>query len=133
MNKSNDPFFQVEMTQKDSTHGKIDLPALYYDVYNVISFYLVDKKAVEEKLEDTPFKLAIKFGNKALVAISYYQYNETSVGSYNEVGLAIPVMLKGEKRPFFGSLLNIYSKMRKRKVGFYILNLPVAHSKNQPL
>ncbi len=125
-----DPFFNVKFTYKETSEGKVELPILYFNVENVIAFFKTDKNRVDKMLENTPYKLGLSIGKKAIVGISFYKYNQTGIGPYNEVGLALPVLLKQDKHRSFliRNLLNNYSKMVKRRLGYYILDLPVTTS-----
>ncbi|MCY3414217.1 MAG: acetoacetate decarboxylase family protein [Candidatus Heimdallarchaeota archaeon] len=120
-----DPFFDVEQETVDTSQGMVDLPILYYEVENVIAFFLCDRKRVEAFLENTAYTLGLSLFGKAIIGLSFYKYKNTSIGSYNEVGIAIPVLKKVEKEPV-SRYLNLYSKMEKRKIGFIILDLPVS-------
>lgn len=125
MRRLNDTFFNVPHTTSHTSQGQVDLPIHYFDVSNSIAFFLADKKAVLDLLHGTPFKPVLTFGTKALVGISFYQYRATSIGPYNEVGIAIPVVPRNSKKPF-SSLLDLYSNIKTRRTGFYVLDLPVS-------
>lgn len=124
MRHLHDAFFKVPNTANHTSSGAVDLPILYFDVSNSIAFFLADKKAVLDLLHGTPFKPVLTFGKKALVGISFYQYRATSIGPYNEVGIAIPVVPRNGTKPF-SSLLDLYSNIKTRRTGFYVLDLPV--------
>lgn len=124
MRRLNDVFFNLPHSANHTSQGQVDLPIFYFDVSNTIAFFLADKQAVTRLLKDTPFQAVLTFGKKALVGISFYQYRDTSIGPYNEVGIAIPVVPRSAKKPF-SSLLDLYSNLTTRRTGFYVLDLPV--------
>ncbi len=67
----------------------------------------------------------MRFANgKALVAIGLYQYRETSIANYNEVGTALVVVPKGLK-PSKAALLSLYGNPDKSDMGFFVIDLPV--------
>jgi hypothetical protein len=63
-------------------------------------------------------------GGKALAGIAFYQYRDTSIGVYNEVGVAIAVVPSGTKAPRY-PLVSMLNTLDKAPVGFCILDLPV--------
>jgi len=104
--------------------GRVELPIPYYDTSNVLAYSLCDTKRVERALQSTGLKPAFSIANRTVIAISFDEYRKTTVGSYNEVGVAIPVMQGGTKAPFRG-INELYSDIKNRELGFYVLSLPV--------
>jgi hypothetical protein len=121
---SNETFFEVEQTKTQTSEGLIDLPALYYEASNVFALFRCDPEKVNTLLKDTPYRVGWKLARKPIVVVSFYEYRDTSIGPYNEVALAIPVLRPEDKKPF-SSFLDNYRKLSKRKLGYYILDLPV--------
>ena len=119
-----DAFFQVKQTKRETTRGAVELPILYFDTSNVLAFFLCDSDKVAEVLKGTEFKPGLTIGKRTAIAISFYEYRHTTVGVYNEVGVAIPVLRKGDRAPLRG-ITDLYGDMQKRKLGFYVLDLPV--------
>lgn len=66
----------------------------------------------------------VVLGERAVVGVSMYEYRVTSVGPYNEVGVAVPVFREGQPRPALGTL-DLLRSAGERQLGFYILDLPV--------
>jgi len=68
------------------------------------------------------------YNGKSLVALALFEYKDTTVGIYNEVGLAIGVKEK-EKKVSFPTLqlFKLLFKLNPQNIpiGFYILHLPV--------
>lgn len=122
------PFFKVPLTQVATTEGAVDLPIMYYDTSMLNAYFLVDKKRVATLLKDTGLTPALTVANKALVALACFEYRDTSVGVYNEVGLAVAVIPKDEKNVRLGGWADILSTTQQpeeRRVAFHILDLPV--------
>lgn len=124
MSNHSDPFFQVPQTTYTTTQGPIDLPIFYFDVSTLLAFFVTNRDAAEAKLDGTGLRPALTFGGRALVAIAHYEYRQTGVGSYNEVGLALPVL--PEDAPTPRNLIQaLYGSVDERHLGFHVLDLPV--------
>jgi hypothetical protein len=124
MSNYSDPFFQVPQTTHTTTQGPIDLPILYFDVSMLLAFFVTKCDAVEAKLSGTGLRPALTIGGRALVGIAHYEYRQTGVGSYNEVGLALPVLPEGAPAPR-NLIQALYGSVDKRHLGFHVLDLPV--------
>ena len=123
----NAPFFQVPRQRVQTTQGAVELPILYYDTSTLNAFFLVDKGKVEAVLKGTGLSPALTIGGKALVALACFEYRDTSVGVYNEVGVAAAVTRNGEALPLGGwrDLLATLRQPEERRVAFHIIDLPV--------
>lgn len=123
----NAPFFQVPRQRVQTTQGAVELPILYYDTSTLNAFFLVDKAKVEAVLKGTGLSPALTIGGKALVALACFEYRDTSVGVYNEVGVAAAVTRNGEALPLGGwrDLLATLRQPEERRVAFHIIDLPV--------
>jgi hypothetical protein len=124
MSDHSDPFFQVPQTTHTTTQGPIDLPILYFDVSTLLAFFVTSRDAVEAKLGGTGLRPALTFGRHALVGVAHYEYRHTGIGSYNEVGLAVPALPEGAPAPR-NPIGALYGPVDKRHLGFHILDLPV--------
>lgn len=118
-----DPFFQYPRTTVASSEGDVELPIFYFDDSTLIAMFWVEhqraKAQVAAGLE------VVKFGNgKALVAMAFYEYRETSIADYREVGVAISVVPAGAKAPSM-PLLSLFSSLDNNAMGFYVIDLPV--------
>ncbi len=119
-----DPFFQYPLTKFQGSEGEIDLPILYFDNSNMIPMFWVDHDKAQAMLEPHALDVVRFAGGKALVAMGFYEYRRTAIGSYNEVGVAIAVTPRGAPRLRF-PLLSLFSSLDKPRVGFYVVDLPV--------
>ncbi|MGE5252225.1 MAG: acetoacetate decarboxylase family protein [Bacteroidota bacterium] len=120
----NSPFFQVPTTAMPTVFGDLIQPALYYDVSTLMAFFATEYYRAASKLSAIGLKPGVMWGNKAVVGLAFYEYRDTSLGPYNEVGLAIPALPAHQSLPF-GGWLDLYASVKTRRLGFYILNLPV--------
>lgn len=115
-------FFEgVSQTPRETSAGDCPLPILYHDASLIGLFYRVDRDRADALLADTPFD-AIPIMGKAVAFLCAFEYRETTVGVYNEVGLAILARQRGTKPSLFGLMRD----MRKvETAGLYVTNLPV--------
>lgn len=124
MSHHSDPFFRVPRTTHTTTQGSVELPILYFDASTLLAFFITDRDLVEAKLEGTGLQPALTLGSRALVGIAHYEYRDTSIGSYNEVGLGLPVLPEGAPAP--RNLIHaLYGSVDERHLGFHVLDLPV--------
>jgi hypothetical protein len=119
-----DGFFDVTVNTHETSQGPVQLPILYFDTSNVMAFFLGRATAVKSLLQGTGLKPALTLGRLAVVGLSFYEYRKTTVGEYNEVGLAIPVLPEGTAAPLAG-LTDLYRDIGSREMGFHVLDLPV--------
>lgn len=118
-------FFDVPRTTEETTAGPVDLPILYYDTSYVFAFFLVDQKAAAAQLDDDALRPAMNFRGKTLIGLANYQYRNSTVGDYGEVGIALPVVPRharsGER--WLQALHCVDNP--DRDLGYQVLHLPV--------
>lgn len=119
-----DPFFQYPRTTFATSEGNVELPILYYDDSQVLALFLVDYDRAQAMVRGEGMEAARFVGGKALVGVAFYEYRQTSIGVYNEVGVAIAVVPAGTRSPSF-PLLSMMRSLDKGSVGFFIVDLPV--------
>jgi hypothetical protein len=127
MTTHDDVFFQVPRSVVSTSEGAVALPIMYYDASALYAFYLVDRDAAAAVITNDRLVPALTVGSRALAAIACYQYRDTSVGLYNEVGLAVCVTADDAKLPAGGwlDMLGSASNPEGRTVGMHVLDLPV--------
>lgn len=123
----NTPFFQVPRSRVPTSEGEVDLPILYYDATAVYAFFLVKAANVDRLLVGTGLVSALRIGQLSLVGVACYEYRNTTVGVYNEVGIAAAVARHGETLTLGGwpDMLRNLSRPEERQHGMYVLDLPV--------
>ncbi len=121
---SQDSFFDYPQTVFNSSQGEVKLPIFYYDVSSVLVFYLADYAKVQELLKPLDLTAARFLNGQALVGFAFYEYRDTDVGAYNEVGLASAIYAPDRPRPVL-SLPHLRKNADSRRIGFYIHHLPV--------
>jgi hypothetical protein len=116
-----DPFFaRVARRPVGTSLGTCDLPILYSDASLLGLLYRVDPNAARP-LIDPAFEPWIVFG-KALAMVCAFEYRDTTIGPYGELGLGLLIKRRGA----CPSLLGALADMRKETdAGLYIVNLPV--------
>ncbi len=119
-----DPFFQYPRTPFATSEGSVDLPILYYDDSQLLALFLVDYDAAQAQVRDHGMDAVRFVGGKALAGVAFYEYRETTVGVYNEVGVAIAVVPSGTPAPAM-PMLSMLGSLDKGRVGFFIIDLPV--------
>ncbi len=124
MDYQHDPFFQYPATTFTSSEGDVQLPILYYDTSDFVAMFWVDFEAAASVIQETDLDLVRYRGNKALAALAFFEYRNTTVGVYNEVVVALAVLPKGEPQPAW-PLLSLYRDPDKRQIGLHIIDLPV--------
>ncbi|MDO8654318.1 MAG: acetoacetate decarboxylase family protein [Undibacterium sp.] len=120
----NDLFFQYPRTPIPTSEGTVGMPILYYDNSVMMALFRVDYDKAQALVGDQGLQAVRVFGGKALAAIAFYQYRETSIADYNEVGVAIAVVPNGTQVPMF-PLLSMLNNLDKAPVGFCVVDLPV--------
>jgi hypothetical protein len=108
------------------SHGvaTFECPVLYFrdDAFGL--FYTVDRNAVEALMPSKRLHPVRLPGNRALVGVVAFNYLETSIGPYGEVGIIVPVV-HGHKPP----PLLVPALLEGRYPGFgsLVIHLPVTN------
>lgn len=125
-----EPFFDVPRTSVSTSLGPVQLPILYRRTRNVNAFFLVDVDKVQAVLQPRvgdALQAACRWRGKTMVGLACYEYQDTSIGPYHEIGLAVAVVPRGVT-PRLGHWLQALGDVDKpaRELGFYVLHLPVS-------
>lgn len=119
-----DPFFQYPRSVARTSEGDVELPILYYDDSNLMALFRVDYDKAQRLVAPQGLQ-AVRFaGGKALAGVAFYEYRETTIADYREVGVAIAVVPKGVESPAL-PMLSMFRQLDKNRLGFHILDLPV--------
>ncbi len=78
-----------------TSEGPVDLPILYFDATNVVAAFGVKPEIAKRLLPRELEPVCVR--DRAVVALSFYEYRSSSVGPYNEVGTAILAKRIGQK------------------------------------
>ncbi len=102
-----------------------ELPALYFRDDAFALFYTVDAHRAKQLLPSDKLHPVLLSGKKALAGIVAFNYIDTSIGPYGEVGMIIPVVY-GPKPPVM--LLPAVLESRFPGFGALVLHLPVTNT-----
>lgn len=122
-----DPFFQVPQFKQHTSEGDVALPILYFDASALYAFFLVEKSRSEAQLAGTGLVPDLCIGKYTIAGFACYEYRDTTVGVYNEVGLALAACPKGEEKEFgsWWEFLRTFTVPEERCTGMHVLHLPV--------
>ncbi len=96
-------------------------PLLYRDLSMMQGIFLADLDAARALLPSTRLRPVVGLPGKAVVAVNCFQYKDTDVGPYNEVGVSVAVQVDGGLP---GPLALARSKLTRSYHG-HVLELPV--------
>jgi hypothetical protein len=114
-------FFEVELRAHPIRRGACELPILYRDASLVGVFFRVNLERAREIVGDKQVEPWPLLGS-AVAALHAWEYRESSVGSYGEVGLGIQCRRRGTHP----SLLRLGLDMRaQEEQGIWVVSLPV--------
>jgi len=117
-------FFEVPRARVETSAGAVDLPILYYRLDAIYAFWAVDAAAADELLAGTSLRAVRGPGGKALAGLAFYDYHDTTIGPYHEVGTALAAY-PGSAAPVL-SWLDLLVPAARRRLGFYVADLPVS-------
>lgn len=117
-------FFSEPQREVEISTGKTLLPCFFRKVHYTVCLFKADRDLVMQRLNGTGLIPVLKFGKSYMVAVGLIKYDDCDLGKYNEVIIAIPSLPAGIKKPV-SSWLNLVSSLKNRKVGQYILHIPV--------
>lgn len=125
MKPVDDPFFAYPQTTRRTSVGEVDFPILYIDTSTLVAGFWVDAAAAATFLQGQDLRLALTLGSRAMVMLAFYNYRVTTVGPYNEVGIAIPVVPSSAPSGtrWLQALADVDSPARD--LGYYVVHLPV--------
>lgn len=125
-----DPFFAVPREVAPTSEGPVELPILYRRTRNINAFFLVERARVEAALDAAgarELRPTCEWRGKSLVVLACFEYQDTSIGPYHEIGVACAVVPPGA-RPRFAHWPQMFADVdsARREAGFYVLHLPVS-------
>lgn len=124
MNFYRDPFFCVPRSTHATSQGDVELPIFYDDSTAVLAFFKCDREKAAALLPAERFLPTLTWRSRAIVGLALFEYRSTSIGPYNEVGLAIPALWKKGPVPRCPAA-ELFRSVYTRLVGFHIVDLPV--------
>lgn len=111
----------VQQSKYRTTEGPVKLPILYHETTQLQAFFSVEAARVEKLLANTGLQPAV-VGGRAFAGLVFFEYRKTSIGPYNEAGLAV-ACYPAAVRPSLAT--EFAAKAAARHLGFHVLHLPV--------
>lgn len=122
MSMDNEFFAGVKQTPIEIRGQPARSPLFYRDLGMLMAVFSADLDAARTLLPSPRLRPLIPAPGKALVGINCFEYRDTDVGPYNEVGISVAVKLDAGRRP--GPWSALYSGLTRRYHGF-VVTLPV--------
>lgn len=98
-----------------------DIPIFYYRDDLFLGFFTGNYKKIRELLPSSKLQPIQIIPGRAMVGIMGFNYIETSIGPYGEIGMGIPVVFDATIIPVLPLLLESYYP----RFGFFVIHLPV--------
>lgn len=100
----------------------IEFPILYYDLRLIIAIFTAKTSGLKKLLPHPNFKPIEIWPGTGMLGIGAFEYHDTSIGPYNEIGITIPI-----KFPPGFVIPGLYpiARMHKNLFSIYIHHLPV--------
>lgn len=117
-------FLDVSQTVVHTTEGNVGFPILYKDVAAVMAVFAAPMDAVVSLLRDTDLEPLPFRGGKPMIAVSFFRYDDTTIGAYNEGAVTTLVVRRGTPAPRVPAL-DMLRGAGSRKGMTYIFDLPV--------
>lgn len=120
-------FFSTAGPTQAVVHGAaaFELPILYFrdDAFGL--FYTADPDKINRLLPSDKLHPVFLPGNRSIAGVVAFNYIDTTIGSYGEVGLVIPVVYS-VRRPY--TLLPALLESRYPGFGVLVMHLPVTNT-----
>lgn len=110
-------FLDLEQHVRRLSTGDLHLPILYYNTTACFLSYRVSLEAIRTLLPDGLEALTIP-GGYGLATLAFFHYVDTSVGPYNEMGLAVAAYARGQR-------LRAWNPLQSTMPCMHVLDLPV--------
>jgi hypothetical protein len=111
----------VRQVPQQTSKGPCALPILYRDASQFGVFFRADLDRAAALLEHTGLEPWPVLG-RAIVAIYVWEYRDSTVGTYNEVGLGIQARRRGTRPSLFKLVRDMGAQEDQ---GIWVVNLPV--------
>jgi len=116
-------FFEGARPGQRVTHGKasFELPILYFRDDCFALFFAADRRRVEAAMPSDRLHPVMLPDGRTLVGVAAFNYIDTSIGSYGEVGVVVPAVHGHRPAPLVPALM----EARYPGFGNLVLHLPV--------
>lgn len=118
-------FFQnVPVAPHPTSGGDVDLPIFFYESTSCFLLYLAPAAAVKSLLGHEALEPALTMNGRVLVSLACFEYRDSSIGSYNEVGLALSCREQGGSAGWL-NFASTLTRPAKRGTALHVVDLPV--------
>lgn len=120
-------FFEVPRTHYTTSYTKTQVPMFFYKIACRLINYFVDYDRALSKLMGTGLKPCRFFNGKAMVSLIFFNYQQVSIGGYDEVVITIMVYPEQFSPPIFPFSTILFKKRERgwKNIGGYVLEMPV--------
>ena len=131
-------FAQPPASRRDTARtsaGHVDLPIRYHDGSLIGAFWLVDPAKAAALMPASLEPLVLPGGLGAVAGLFAFEYRNTSIGAYGELGLAVQAVRKGSGASVWGYAWDMLANVlhcremlaifEQRDSGLYVVTLPV--------
>ena len=120
-------FFDVPRTAYTTSHTRTQVPMFFYRTAARIINYFIDYDRVLPKLEGTGLSPCRFFKKKAMVSLIFFNYQDVTIGAYDEVVISIMVYPEPLGPPSLPIPTILFAKKAAlwKKLGAYVLEMPV--------
>jgi len=121
------PFFSGTRPGKSIKVGKekFEFPILYYRDDAFAVFYTADARKVAPLLPSDKLHPIVLWKNRALFGVACFNYIDTTIGPYGEVGIVVPAFHAEKKPPY---LIPAIRETYDPRFGMVVLHLPVTNT-----
>ena len=118
-------FFSKAGPKTKVEHGaaSFELPILYFREDSFVAFFSAKMEKVKPLMPSQSLEPVTLAKGRTVLGIAAFNYLETTVGSYGEVAVVVPVIHKGKSMP----ALPLLMESRYPGFGMLVLHLPVTN------
>lgn len=109
-------------TPVETKSGKVELPILYRRARSISGIFLAPIFRIKELLPSGKLVPVEVLPNRTMMGFSAFEYQDTSIGPYNEVGITIPVRYLPSRNPVLLPALKMSASLN---FDVYVWKLPV--------
>ena len=106
----------------------IDLPILYFRDDAFALYFSADYKSAHSSMPTDQLSPVMLPNGRAIIALVAFNYIDTSIGPYGEIGVAIPAVY-GKQTTAFSGVLPLLMESNYAGFGVVVMHLPVTNEK----
>lgn len=114
-------FHGITQSKLELLGEQVDVPILYREASQITVIYAAKVSEVRKMLPTPSLQPATLAPGVAALALTVFEYRDTTIGPYNELAVAIPITFRERVVP----LLTLARQMRQRTLHTWVQQLPV--------